>query len=217
MAASLKSPYIRLFLFHVFIIVLSNYAVQIPVTIGDINTTWGTFTYPFIFIATDLTVRLFGAGEARRVVFYAMIPALIGSYVIGTIFEHGAYQGPAAALAFSLFTFRITLASLGAYILGQILDIAVFTPLRRLKTWWIAPSCSSVAGNFLDTVVFFFIAFYQSPDPFMAEHWLSLAMVDYAVKLSACLMLLVPLYGLLLAFIAKYVLKRPLSSLSCLG
>lgn len=217
MAASLKSPYIRLFLFHVFIIVLSNYAVQIPVTIGGINTTWGTFTYPFIFIATDLTVRLFGAGEARRVVFYAMIPALVGSYVIGTIFEHGAYQGLAATLAFSLFTFRITLASLGAYILGQFLDIAVFTPLRRLKTWWIAPSCSSVAGNFLDTVVFFFIAFYQSPDPFMAEHWLSLAMVDYAVKLSACLMLLVPLYGLLLAFIAKYVLKRPLSSLSCLG
>lgn len=210
-----RSPYIKLFLWHVFIIILSNYAVQIPFEAGPVTTTWGAFTYPFIFITTDLTVRLYGPKEARKVIFLAMIPALIGSYVVGTLFEQGAFRGPGALCDFSLFVFRIALASLSAYIVGQIMDITVFSRLRRLKTWWIAPSCSSVIGNLVDTLVFFAVAFYHSPDPFMAAHWVEIALVDYAVKIMACLMLLVPIYGLLLALIAKFVFKRPLNTLNC--
>lgn len=207
---SVKSPYLTLLVVHVFIIITSNYAVQLPVTIGPILTTWGAFTYPFIFITTDLTVRIYGAAEARKVIFLAMIPALAGSYVVGTIFEEGAFRGLHALGEFSLFVFRITLASLGAYVAGQLMDILVFSRLRKLKGWWIAPSCSSIAGNFIDTIVFFSIAFYQSSNTFMAEHWIEIALVDYGFKMTACLMLLVPLYGILLAAIARYLLKRPL-------
>ena len=55
--------------FHIIIIAASNYLVQIPVMIAGFHSTYGTFTFPLIFLATDLTVRLFGADKARRVIF----------------------------------------------------------------------------------------------------------------------------------------------------
>lgn len=207
-------PLRKLFILHVFIIVLSNYAVQIPFTVFGLHTTWGAFTYPFIFITTDLTVRLYGAAMARKVIFVAMIPALILSYIVGTIFESGNYQGLGALSVFSIFVFRIALASFGAYVLGQIADILVFSRLRKLRQWWVAPSASSVAGNLLDTFAFFFIAFYQTTDAFMAAHWVELAWFDYFVKIMACLMIFIPIYGVMLSLIARYILKKPLAELT---
>jgi uncharacterized integral membrane protein (TIGR00697 family) len=84
-------PLKKLWLAHIFFIVLSNYAVQLPITVLGIETTWGTFTYPFLFLLTDLTVRLFSDRSARRIVFFAMWPGLLLSYLIGTIFQQGAY------------------------------------------------------------------------------------------------------------------------------
>ena len=51
---------------HIFIIPISNYLVQIPVGLFGFITTWGAVTFPFIFLITDLTVRIFGQNLARR-------------------------------------------------------------------------------------------------------------------------------------------------------
>jgi queuosine precursor transporter len=53
--------------FHMLVIASSNYLVQLPFTLFGLHTTWGAFTFPFIFLATDLTVRIFGAPLARRI------------------------------------------------------------------------------------------------------------------------------------------------------
>ena len=71
-----------------------------------------------------------------------------------------------------------------AYLLGQILDVHVFNRLRQLKQWWVAPTCSTLFGNALDTIAFFAIAFYQSPDPFMAEHWTEIALGGLRLQIS---------------------------------
>ncbi len=46
-------------LFHLLVITSSNYLVQLPISIFGFHTTWGAFSFPFIFLATDLTVRIF--------------------------------------------------------------------------------------------------------------------------------------------------------------
>lgn len=209
----LNFPVKRLFLLHVFIIVISNYTVQIPIEIFNIESTVGTFTFPFVFITTDLTVRIFGSTKARYVIFYAMIPALIISYIIGTIFEHGHYQGIENLSSFSLFVFRIAAASFGAYVLGQLLDITVFQRLRQLPQWYLAPAASSIVGNMLDTFTFYFVSFYRCDDPYMAANWVSLGIVDYIVKLIVCLVLFVPIYGIFLSFIAKVFFKCNINNL----
>ena len=200
---SFSFPLKKLWFTHIFILVLSNYAVQIPLTVFGIHTTLGTFTYPFIFLSTDLTVRIFRQKRARKIVFIATIPGLILSYIVGTVFEHGQFQGIGNLNEFSYFVFRITLASLSAYLIGQLVDILVFQRLRELKQWWPAPICSSIFGNLLDTFAFFAIAFCGTNDVFMASNWVEIATVDYMVKIVANMFIFIPIYGVLLNFLMK--------------
>jgi len=219
MLAVSKSPFIELSLsaprlnyalsvlvgLHIFIICLSNYLVQIPVTIFSLNTTWGAFSFPLIFLATDLTVRLLGKKPARLVIAKVMLPALLISYIFSSLFADGKLQNLTALFDVNIMVLRITLASFSAYVIGQLLDIYVFGKLRRSSKWWLAPSCSGVLGGAIDTLVFFSIAFWRSSDEFMAQNWIEIGSVDYGVKLLALLLFMLPAYGTLLNFILRKI------------
>lgn len=189
--------------FHVFIIIASNYLVQFPMQLLGWQTTWGAFSFPFIFLATDLTVRLLGKQPARRVIAWVMLPALLASYLVSTLFHEGSFNGWPALASLNVFVLRIALASFAAYAVGQLVDIQVFDRLRRLPQWWIAPSTSTIFGNLLDTLVFFSVAFWHSSNGFMAEHWVEIAWVDYVIKLGISLVFFVPLYGIVLKALAR--------------
>ena len=198
-----KKALVWLSLFHLLVITSSNYLVQLPVSIFGFHTTWGAFSFPFIFLATDLTVRIFGAPLARRIVFAVMIPALMISYVISSLFYMGEWQGFGALAHFNLFVARIAAASFMAYALGQILDVHVFNRLRQNRRWWLAPTASTLFGNISDTLAFFFIAFWRSTDPFMADHWVEIALVDYSFKVLISIVFFLPMYGVLLNMLLK--------------
>ena len=196
--------------FHIAIVIASNYLVQLPITLLDFHSTWGAFSFPFIFLATDLTVRLIGKQPARRVITRAMLPALVASYVVGVLFREGHFNGWGALGDFNTFVFRIAFASFAAYVFGQLLDIQVFDRIRqRSNAWWLAPAAASVFGQALDTAAFFSIAFWHSPDAFMAAHWVEIAAVDYVIKLSVSLLLFVPAYGVMLAAIVRTMRTPP--------
>lgn len=193
-----------LVVFHIAIVIASNYLVQLPITLLGFHSTWGAFSFPFIFLATDLTVRLIGKVEARRVITRAMLPALLVSYVVGVLFHDGRFNGWETLQTFNSFVFRIALASFAAYVLGQLLDIQVFDRIRQKShAWWMAPAAASVFGQLLDTAAFFSIAFWNSTDAFMAANWMEIAMVDYVIKLAVSLLLFVPAYGVVLATIVR--------------
>ena len=200
-----RAAVVTLIAFHIFIIIASNYLVQFPMQLFGWHTTWGAFSFPFIFLATDLTVRLLGKQPARRVIAYVMLPALLVSYIVSVLFQEGSFHGTAALLGLNTFVLRISLASFAAYAVGQLADIQVFDRLRQLKQWWIAPTASTVLGNLLDTFVFFAVAFWYSSNAFMAEHWVEIAAVDYVVKILISLLLFIPLYGLLLNMLLRFM------------
>ncbi|MEN0613605.1 7-cyano-7-deazaguanine/7-aminomethyl-7-deazaguanine transporter [Klebsiella indica] len=209
-----KKALVWLSLFHLLVITSSNYLVQLPISIFGFHTTWGAFSFPFIFLATDLTVRIFGAPLARRIILAVMIPALMISYVVSALFYMGGWQGFAALTHFNLFVARIAAASFMAYALGQILDVHVFNRLRQNRRWWLAPTASTLFGNISDTLAFFFIAFWRSPDPFMAAHWGEIAIVDYCFKVLISIVFFLPMYGMLLNMLLKKLADK--SDLSAL-
>ncbi len=92
-SAQLQKALIWLAFFHILIIAASNYLVQFPFEVFGFHTTWGAFTFPFIFLATDLTVRIFGQRLARRIIFWVMLPALALSYAVSVLFHEGAWTG----------------------------------------------------------------------------------------------------------------------------
>lgn len=207
--ASVSRPVLAgLIAFHILIIIASNYLVQLPIILFGWHTTWGAFSFPFIFLATDLTVRLIGKHAARVVIARVMLPALVASYVVSVLFHEGAFGGLLALGEFNLFVFRIAVASFLAYAFGQLLDIQVFDRLRQMRQWWVAPTASTIFGNLLDTFLFFSVAFWRSDDPFMAANWVEIATVDYVIKLAISLILFVPLYGMLLSAIVRALPQR---------
>ena len=180
--------------FHIAVIATSNYLVQFPFTVTlpngyEVHSTWGALSFPFIFLATDLTVRIFGRRPARRVVFFSMFPALLLSYAISVTFHQGIWQGTAALAAFDGLVFRIAAASFAAYAVGQLLDTFV--------------------GNAVDTLLFFAIAFHAGTDAFMAENWPQIAVVDYLFKLVICTLFFLPAYGLMLNILVKKITVLP--------
>src|SRR5690606_13924190 len=143
---SQPSVYLALLVaFHILIIIASNYLVQLPIDLFGFHSTWGAFSFPFIFLATDLTVRLIGKAQARRVITRAMIPALFASYIVSVLFHEGHFNGIHQLSEFNSFVFRIAFASFAAYVLGQLLDVQVFDRMRRhYMQWWVAPAASAV-------------------------------------------------------------------------
>lgn len=182
---------------HIIIICLSNTLVQYPFVLWGFRTTWGAFSYPLIFILTDLTTRLLGQERARKTIFAAMIPGLVCSYLISNWYAQGVL------LAYDTLVLRIAFASFCAYVIGQLLDITIFQRLRQQAKWWVAPAVSTIFGNLFDTYCFFFVAFYQGSNDFLSTHWLEIATVDLIFKLLISLISFVPLYGLILKLILR--------------
>ena len=174
-----KGVVFKLALFHVIVIALANYVVQFTGTFMGYHFTWAMFVFPIVILATDLTVRLSGQYNARVIVGLAYFPAILIS----------------AWLA----DWRIGIASGTAYLVGQLLDIYVFQHIRDKSTaWWPAPLISTFFANIIDTYTFFFVAFHNSSNEFMAANWVEIATVDLCFKIVVCIVLFLPAYGLLL-------------------
>jgi uncharacterized integral membrane protein (TIGR00697 family) len=169
---------------------------------------WGTFSFPLVYLATDLTVRIFGKGQARKIIFLTMIPALLISYLVSILFFEGHFQGFGVLAVFNLFVFRIAFASFIAYLAGQLLDVKVFSRLREHRSWWVAPAASTIVGNLVDTILFYSIAFWASSDAFMAHHWPEIAAVDYSFKIGVSMLLFLPAYGVLLNLLTETMMRK---------
>ncbi len=180
------------------IVVASNILVQF--LYGDFLT-WGAFTYPFAFLVTDVTNRLYGAAQARKVVFAGFVVGILCSF-IGT--QIMGENGP-------LVTLRVALGSGLAFLTAQLLDVTVFDRLRQ-RQWWKAPLVSTLVGSSVDTAIFFTIAFSAAlaviepgndvswaneAVPLLGQGpvlplWISMALADWLVKLTLALVALVP-------------------------
>ncbi|TAL58452.1 MAG: 7-cyano-7-deazaguanine/7-aminomethyl-7-deazaguanine transporter [Legionella sp.] len=195
---------IRLLSFcHIFLISISNILVQYPFELLGYHTTWGAFTYPAIFILTDLTTRLADAQTARKIIFRSMLPGLVLSYLIASSIEVNDSFSWTTLSTIHVMPLRIACACFIAYALGQLLDIFVFQRYRNNSSWWLAPALSTTAGNLIDTLLFFSIAFYHCSNPFLSQHWPEIAVVDILFKIVLSLLAFVPIYGLVLSLFRR--------------
>ena len=186
----------KLVALHIFVIVISNALVSIPVEILGVKLTWAAFVYPLVILATDLTVRLIGKGIARATIAAAYPLAIIGS--IAVVLLEGAPESVAL---------RIGFGSATAYLIGCLLDVYVFQYVREKFTqqWWAAPALSMVVANFIDSYVFFSIAFQGGADEYMAVHWPEIALSQSILKIVVGFIIFLPAYGLLLNYLKKRV------------
>ncbi len=131
---------------------------------------WGTPVIALTFLINELTHQLYGPRWAQKVVLWGFVMAL--------------------AVSLAVAPWRIATASASAFLVSQLMDIAIFARLRQMaqgRLWWLTPLASSGAASALDTFVFFFIAFWGTQ-----FSWWRMGVGDFAVKLLFDVAMLAP-------------------------
>ena len=200
----MKNIYLPGILAMATVVVTSNILVQFLILDGLL--TWGAFTYPLAFLVTDVMNRVYGASTARRVVLIGFVVGVVCSLIGSQIMIQGdGFEFPAVAL-------RVAIGSATAFLVAQLIDVAIFQRLRG-GTWWKAPLTSTLVGSTIDTALFFTIAFSATVSfgaaadgevswawdavPFLlsgpeAPLWVTLAVADWGVKIAIALIALIP-------------------------
>ena len=184
-----------LVILHISIITISNVLVSIPIEVYGFKITWAAFSFPLVVVATDLTIRLIGKEMAQKTITFSFPFAIISSVLILYL-----ESNPVSV------SLRIGVASGLAYAIGVLIDIHAFQFIRKkYSSWWIAPSLSTIVSNVIDSYTFFFTAFYNSDDSYMAQNWLEIAGTQTVLKILIGLIFFLPTYGILLNYFSKRI------------
>ena len=145
-------------------VIIMNIFVLKGIILFGLDATGGNVLYASIFLGTDIISEFYGPREARKAVFvgfYISIFFLIASRFI-LLFEPAPWDLYHPAMK-QLFTpvWRITAASMAAYILSQNFDVACYIWLKKKmpKHLWLRNNGSTWASQIIDTVVFCTAAF----------------------------------------------------------
>lgn len=142
--------------------------------IGVVEHTCGMLTFPLTFLLTDLINEYYGKKGARRVTYIAFTMAIFVFIVINISqtmprleadfnVNEDAYNAVFGSAKI------MYIASLCAYLVGQLSDIALFGMIKRLtsgKLIWLRATGSTVVSQMLDSFVVSYLAFGLGPSLF---------------------------------------------------
>ena len=128
--------------------------------IGDVVHTCGMLTFPLTFLITDLVNEYYGKRAARRMTYIALVMALFAFLVMNVSLAMPPLPGgPVEETAFRAVFASARLmycASLVAYLIGQLLDVAVFGFMKRVtrgRFIWLRATGSTVISQVFDSLV----------------------------------------------------------------
>jgi uncharacterized integral membrane protein (TIGR00697 family) len=160
----------------------------------------GIVPFPLTFVLTDLVNEFYGTHGARRLTM-AGLGAAVFVWAIITL-ALSLPTSPESPIPDAVFkgafgtSARLYVASLTAYIIGQLLDISLFHGLRRLtghRMLWLRSTGSTVLSQVVDSVAVSFVFLVGTkPMGFI----LSNAAHNYFGKLGMAILLTPLVYGL---------------------
>ena len=177
---------------------------------GSLNFTAGTLLWPFVFVFTDVVNEYFGRRGVRLISWtaaaliaygfafaFAAIALKPASWWVGAAQSQGVpdYQAAFAAV-FGQGMWTIA-GSLVAFMLGQLIDIAVFHRIRRAtgeRAVWLRATGSTAVSQLVDSFVVLYIAFVIGPQHWPTAQFLAIGTLNYVYKMLAAIALIPLLY-----------------------
>jgi queuosine precursor transporter len=177
---------------------------EVPIPLGfttlDAKLSVGVIWFPITFLLTDVINEFYGSRGARFVTFLGFFMAVLAFIIIFV-----ARKIPAASFSpVKQDTFDAVLgnantiffASMVAYLVGQLVDIAVFQFAKRLtqsRHIWLRSTGSTLISQLIDTIVVTSIAFSSK---LTAAQLRSTIVSQYAVKVLLAVGLTPVIYAL---------------------
>jgi hypothetical protein len=159
----------------------------------------GMLAFPLTFVITDITNEFFGPRATRRLTYLGLGAAVFSFAIINvalalpvspeTPLSDGAFRETFGWSA------RAYVASLSAYTLGQLLDIAIFSGLRRLtkeRLLWLRATGSTILSQGVDTLVVTWVLLGGTKS---TGFILGVARDSYALKVLIAIALTPVIYG----------------------
>ena len=126
----------------------------------------GIFAYPITFLVTDIIEEVYGKEKAKSIVLVGFVSLLFVLLITAL-----AVALPSAARDFfpeaykNIFgiSLRMMIASIAAFLISQFHDVWAFNFWKKKtkgKYLWLRNNLSTIVSQFIDTVIFMFIAFY---------------------------------------------------------
>jgi len=158
----------------------------------------GMIPFPLTFILTDIVNEFYGTEGARRITFIGLGMAVFVFTVINVALALPV--SPESPMSQELFarafgwSSRLYVASLTAYVVGQLLDIAMFQLFLRMtghRFLWLRATGSTVVSQAVDTLVVNFVLLAGTKS---MDFVLTTARNGYVVKLVLAVALTPLLY-----------------------
>lgn len=157
------------------------------VMIGGTAFTAGNLFFPMSYLFGDILTEVYGYKRSRRVVWTGLIALLFASFmswVVIVLPPAPFFKDQAAVETIFGSTPRIALASILAYVIGEFINSVVLAKMKIMtegKHLWMRTIGSTIAGEAIDTLLFFPLAFYGVWDDAMLT---GVMLTNYAIKVS---------------------------------
>lgn len=187
---------------------------------GSLNFTAGTLLWPFVFVLTDVVNEFYGRRGVRTITWIAVALIVYGfafafaaialapaQWWVGAAKAQGVpdYQAAFAAI-FGQGLWSIA-GSIVAFLVGQIIDVAVFHRIRRAtgeRMVWLRATGSTAVSQLVDSFVVLYIAFVLGPQHWPTSLFMAVGSVNYVYKMLAAVAM-IPLIYLMRRGITRYV------------
>lgn len=157
-------PYITAI--FVALLLISNIGAVKLIEIGPIITDGGAILFPLVYVVGDILSEVYGFKAARRVILTAFAMSVLAAttfHLVQIAPPADDWENQAAFEAVLGFVPRIVLASVTAFVVGQLLNSYVLVKLKERsheRRLWARLMGSTIVGEFADTLVFCTVAFY---------------------------------------------------------
>lgn len=161
-------------------------SVNLPI-IGEYIYGTGVLFFPLSYLFGDILTEVYGFARSRKVIwagFGALIFASLMSYVVTSLPAASVMSADQQAAVNLIFgqTWRIVLASLLGFWAGEFVNSFVLAKLKILtagKLLWTRTIGSTFAGEAVDTLIFYPIAFFGM---WSNEQLISVMIGNYIIK-----------------------------------
>ncbi len=186
----------EMFLFALYItgMVLVNTVGSKIISLAGVRVSVGIFFMPVLFLITDIIAEVKG-GEHANLIVRLSILMLVIVFVATALFipikPHASWELQEAYRAVFSMSMRMSLASLISFSISQNLDVALFLFFKQVnkgERLWIRNNLSTVTSQFVDTVIFMFIAFYKMNSSYTVSFLFTLIIPYWLFKVAFALL-----------------------------
>ncbi len=190
---------------------------------GSLMLSAGVLIWPVVFISTDIINEYFGKKVVKKLSYltavlitYAFLVIIGSIYLAPADFWIGDFadQGvPNMQTAYATIFGQgswIIVASILAFLIGQVLDAVVFEKLRKAtgeKMIWLRATGSTLISQFFDSFIVLYVAFVLGPPQWEMSLFLAVGTVNYSYKFIVAI-LLTPFIYLTRRLIDNYLGKE---------